>query len=170
MHQSLARSDRDLEPRRESLVPRRVVSTRPAAPRDAQAARNAPSAVERRRGLGLRIARQPPRAPVDGQRPRARRYRHRRPHRARHAGRRGDMAARGSMRIGTPGRRHDVRDACRALGACDAASGRWRRRAPSPRRAAVRCKLFSYRLNFSVSRAPTVASFYESFTLNTQLT
>ena len=93
MHQSLARSDRDLEPRRESLVPRRAVSTRLAAPRDAQAARNAPSTVERWHGVGLRTARQLPRAPVDGQRPRARRYRHRRQHSARHAGRRGDVEA-----------------------------------------------------------------------------
>ena len=76
--------------------------------------RHAPSAraVERRHGLGLRNAHQPPRAPVDGQQPRPRRYRHRRPHRARHGGRRalatGDMAARGSRRIGTLGRRRGV--------------------------------------------------------------
>ena len=37
-----------------------------------------------------------------------------------------------SRRIGTLGRRRGVRDACGALGACDAVLGRRRRRAPSP--------------------------------------
>eukprot|EP00966_Prymnesium_polylepis_P302793 6994964-Prymnesium_polylepis.2 len=70
----LARSPSRLEPRR--AVSSRAEPSR-AAPSVARR-HGAASAVERWRGVGLRTAHQPPRTSVDGQRPRARRYRHRR--------------------------------------------------------------------------------------------
>ena len=73
-----------------------------------------------------------------------------------------------SRRIGTLGRRRGVRDACGALGACAAVSGRRRRaesetelnlldpralRAPTATPRPPRCKLVSYRLNLRDARA-----------------
>ena len=94
----------------------------------------AASAVERRRGVGLRTAK--PAAARAGRRPTAARE-------AVPPSETADMAVRGSRRIGTLGRRRDMRDACRALGVCDAVLGRRRRRAPGPR--PPRRKLVGYR-------------------------
>ena len=63
-------------------------------------------------------------------------------------GRQAEQAARAAGRICALGRRRDGRVACRTLGACDAASGRRRRRARDRERNGR--KLGGYELNFPV--------------------